>query len=166
MSNENRHFWTLFSTSFKLKNNNHTKATKYKGFSELLFTFQPFPRRAFAWLSVQSFRLLSRAPPALSLNLLPIHSPDLLPACSPLSFFRISPFRLLNINTRAPRAARVHTPPARSRVALDYVVCQNVVLIWREVHVLQFLEGRNRFRVCRVKSGIMAKNPKVNLNVF
>ena len=55
---------------------------------------------------------------------------------------------------------------ARSRVALDYVVCQNVVLIWREVHVLQFLEGGNRFRVCRVNSGIMAKNPKVNLNVF
>ena len=70
------------------------------------------------------------------------------------------------INTRAPRTARVHIPPARSRVALDYVVCQNVVLIWREVHVLQFLEGRNRFRVCRVKSGIMAKNPKVNINVF
>lgn len=67
------------------------------------------------------------------------------------------------INTRT---ARVHIPPARSRVALDYVVCQNVVLIWREVHVLQFIEGGNRFRVCRVKSGIMAKNPKVNLNVF
>lgn len=70
------------------------------------------------------------------------------------------------INTRALRAARVHIPPARSRVALDYVVCQNVVLIRRKVHVLQFLEGGNRFRVCRVKSGIMAKNPKVNLNVF
>lgn len=70
------------------------------------------------------------------------------------------------INTRAPRAARVHISPERSRAALDYVVCQNVVLIWREVHVLQFLEGGNRFRVCRVKSGIMAKNPKVNINVF
>ena len=162
MSNENRHFWTLFSTSFKLKNNNHTKATKYKGFSELLFTFQPFPRQPSICLSVQSFRLLSRAT-ALS--------PDLLPACSPLSFFRISRFPAFLIsanliNTRAPRAYRVHIPPARSRAALDYVVCQNVVLIWREVHVLQFIEGGNRFRVCRVKSGIMAKNPKVNLNVF
>ena len=82
------------------------------------------------------------------------------------SFFRFSRFPAYLINTRAMRAARVHIPPARSRVALDYVVCQNVVLIWREVHVLQFLEGGNRFRVCRVKSGIMAKNPKVNLNVF
>ena len=119
--------------------------------------FNHFPARAFAWLSVQSFRLLSRAPPALS--------PDLLPACSPLLFFRFSRFSANLINTRAPRAvsARVHIPPARSRVALDYVVCQNVVLIWREVHVLQFLEGGNRFCVCRVKSGIMAKNPKVNV---
>ena len=75
-------------------------------------------------------------------------------------------FPLTLINTRAPRATRVHISPARSRVALDYVVCQNVVLIWREVHVLQFLEGGNRFRVCRVKSGIMAKNPKVTINVF
>ena len=83
-----------------------------------------------------------------------------------LVFPHFSFFRLLNINTRALRAARVHIPPARSRVALDYVVCQNVVLIWREVHVLQFLEGGNRFCVCRVKRGIMAKNPKVNINVF
>ncbi len=75
-------------------------------------------------------------------------------------------FPLTLINTRALRAARVHIPPARSRVALDYVVCQNVVLIWREVHVLQFIEGGNRFCVCRVKSGIMAKNPKVAINVF
>ncbi len=120
--------------------------------------FNHFPARAFAWLSVQSFRLLSRAPPALS--------PDLLPACSPLLFFRFSRFPANLINTRALRAARVHISPARSRVALDYVVCQNVVLIRREVHVLQFLEGGNRFRVCRVKSGIMTKNPKVNINVF
>lgn len=76
--------------------------------------------------------------------------------------FRFSRFSAYLINTRALRAARVYIPPARSRVALDYVVCQNVVLIWREVHVLQFLEGGNRFRVCRVKSGIMARNPKVN----
>lgn len=67
--------------------------------------------------------------------------------------FRIFRFRLLNINTRAPRVARVHISLARSRVALDYVVCQNVVLIRHKVHVLQFLEGGNRFRVCRVKSG-------------
>lgn len=80
--------------------------------------------------------------------------------------FCFSRFSAYLINTRALRAARVHIPLARSRVALDYVVCQNVVLIRREVHVLQFLEGGNRFRVCRVKSGIMAKNPKVNLNVF
>lgn len=79
------------------------------------------------------------------------------------SFFSFSAYL---INARAPRATRVHISPARSRVALDYVVCQNVVLIWREVHVLQFLEGENRFRVCRVKSGIMAKNPKVTINVF
>ena len=117
--------------------------------------FNHFPARAFAWLSVQSFRLLSRAPPALS--------PDLLPACSPLLFFRFSRFPANLINTRA---SRVYIPPARSRAALDYVVCQNVVLIRRKVHVLQFLEGGNRFRVCRVKSGIMAKNPKVNINVF
>lgn len=89
------------------------------------------------------------------------------------SFFRFSRFSAFLvsanlINTRASRAvsARVHIPPARSRAALDYVVCQNVVLIRRKVHVLQFLEGGNRFRVCRVKSGIMAKNPKVNINVF
>lgn len=80
--------------------------------------------------------------------------------------FRFSRFSAYLINTRALRAARIHIPPARSRVALDYVVCQNVVLIRRKVHVLQFLEGGNRFRVCRVKSGIMAKNPKVNINVF
>ena len=80
--------------------------------------------------------------------------------------FRFSRFSANLINTRAPRAARVHIPLARSRVALDYVVCQNVVLIRRKVHVLQFLEGGNRFRVCRVKNGIMAKNPKLNLNVF
>lgn len=75
-------------------------------------------------------------------------------------------FRLLNKYARPARRPHIYIPPARSRAALDYVVCQNVVLIWREVHVLQFLEGGNRFRVCRVKSGIMAKNPKVNLNVF
>ena len=39
------------------------------------------------------------------------------------------------------------------RAALNYVVRQNVVLIGREVHFLQFLEGGNRFCVCRVKSG-------------
>ena len=128
--------------------------------------FNHVPARAFAWLSVQSFRLLSRAPPACPPDLLPIHSLNLLPACSPLSFFRISRFFAYIINTRALRATRVHISPARSRVALDYVVCQNVVLIRRKVHVLQFLEGGNRFRVCRVKSGIMAKNPKVNINVF
>lgn len=139
-------------------------------FSELLFTFQPFLSHPSICLSVQSFRLLSRAT-AYSPDLLPIQSPNLLPVCSPLSFFRFSPFRISRfsanlINTRAPRASRVHIPPARSRVALDYVVCQNVVLIRRKVHVLQFLEGGNRFRVCRVKSGIMAKNPKVAINVF
>ena len=107
MSNENRHFWTLFSTSFKLKNNNHTKATKYKGFSELLFTFQPFPRQPSICLPLQSFRLLSRAT-ALSPNLLPIHSPNLLPA---FLVFRFSPFRLLNKYARPAR--RSHTyPPA------------------------------------------------------
>lgn len=126
------------------------------GFSELLFTFQPFPRPRFRMI-LSGHSVYSPAPPAYSPELLPIHSP--------LSFsaFFVSAYL---INTRAPRAARVHISPARSRVALDYVVCQNVVLIWREVHVLQFLEGGNRFRVCRVKSGIMAKNPKVNLNVF
>ena len=124
-------------------------------FSELLFTFQPFSSQPSIYLPLQSFRLLSRAPPALS--------PDLLPACSPLLFFRFSRFSANLINTRA---SRVYIPPARSRAALDYVVCQNVVLIRRKVHVLQFLEGGNRFRVCRVKSGIMAKNPKVNINVF
>ena len=77
--------------------------------------------------------------------------------------FPLSRFPANLINTRA---SRVYIPPARSRAALDYVVCQNVVLIRRKVHVLQFLEGGNRFRVCRVKSGIMAKNPKVNINVF
>lgn len=82
-----------------------------------------------------------------------------------LVFPHFSFFRLLNKYARPARRPRTY-PPARSRVALDYVVCQNVVLIWREVHVLQFLKGGNRFRVCRVKSGIMAKNPKVNLNVF
>lgn len=156
MSNENRHFWTLFSTSFKLKNNNHTKATKYKGFSELLFTFQPFPRQPSICLSVQSFPAWPHTHPTCC--------PYIRPICCPHA--RHSRFSAYLINTRAPRAARVYVPPARSRVALDYVVCQNVVLIWREVHVLQFLEGGNRFRVCRVKSGIMAKNPKVNLNVF
>lgn len=61
--------------------------------------------------------------------------------------FRFSRFSayLINTRTRALRAARVHIPLARSRVALDYVVCQNVVLIWREVHVLQFLEGEIGF---------------------
>ena len=149
------------STSFKLKNNNHTKATKYRGFSELLFTFQPFPRPRFRMI-VSNHSVCSPSPPA--------HSPDLLPACSPLSFsaFLLSAYL---INTRAlrayrVRASRVYIPPVRSRVALDYVVCQNVVLIWREVHVLQFIEGGNRFCVCRVKSGIMAKNPKVAINVF
>ena len=66
--------------------------------------FNHFPARAFAWLSVQSFRLLSRAPPALS--------PDPLPACSPLSFFRISRFRLLNKYARPARLPR--TNPARA----------------------------------------------------
>lgn len=107
MSNENHHFWTLFSTSFKLKNNNHTKATKYKGFSELLFTFQPFPSQPSICLSVQSFRLLSRAT-AHSPDLLSIHSPNLLPACSPLSFFR-----LLNKKYARP-ARRPRTYPARA----------------------------------------------------
>lgn len=60
--------------------------------------FNHFPARAFAWLSVQSFRLLSRAPPSLS--------PDLLPACSPLLFFRFSRFSANLINTRAYRAYR------------------------------------------------------------
>lgn len=60
--------------------------------------FNHFPARAFAGLSVQSFRLLSRVPPACS--------PDLLPACSPLSFFRFSRFSANLINTRASRAYR------------------------------------------------------------
>lgn len=60
--------------------------------------FNHFPARAFAWLSVQSFRLLSRAPPSLS--------PDLLPACSPLLFFRFSRFSANLINTRATRSYR------------------------------------------------------------
>ena len=72
------------------------------GFSELLFTFQPFPRQPSICLSVQSFRLLSRAT---------AYSPDLLPDCSPLSFFRFSRFRLLNKYARPAR--RSHTyPPA------------------------------------------------------
>lgn len=64
-------------------------------FSELLFTFQPFSSQPSIYLPLQSFRLLSRAPPALS--------PDLLPACSPLLFFRFSRFSANLINTRAPR---------------------------------------------------------------
>lgn len=67
-------------------------------FSELLFTFQPFPRQPSIYLPLQSFRLLSRAPPALS--------PDLLPACSPLLFFRFSRFPANLINTRATRSYR------------------------------------------------------------
>ena len=158
MSNENRHFWTLFSTSFKLKNNNHTKATKYKGFSELLFTFQPFLSQPSICLSVQSFPARPHTRPTCC--------PYIRPICYPHArHSRFSAF-FVSANLINTRAYRVHIPPARSRVALDYVVCQNVVLIRREVHVLQFLEGGNRFRVCRVKSGIMAKNPKVNINVF
>ena len=68
--------------------------------------FNHFPARAFAWLSVQSFRLLSRVPPACSPDLLPIHSPNLLPACSPLLFFRFSRFSANLINPRASRAYR------------------------------------------------------------
>lgn len=72
-------------------------------FSELLFTFQPFLSQPSICLSVQSFRLLSRAT-AYSPYLLPIHSPNLLPVCSPLSFFRFSRFSAYLINTRAYRA--------------------------------------------------------------
>lgn len=67
-------------------------------FSELLFTFQPFSSQPSIYLPLQSFRLLSRAPPALS--------PDLLPACSPLLFFRFSRFSANLINTRASRSYR------------------------------------------------------------
>lgn len=69
--------------------------------------FNHFPARAFAWLSVQSFRLLPRVPPACSPDLLPIHSPNLLPSCSPLSFFR-----LLNKYARPARLPRIY--PARA----------------------------------------------------
>ncbi len=76
-------------------------------FSELLFTFQPFSSQPSIYLPLQSFRLLSRAPPALSPDLLPIHSPNLLPSCSPLSFFR-----LLNKCARPARHPRTY--PARA----------------------------------------------------
>lgn len=129
-------------------------------FSELLFTFQPFPRPRFRMIVCP---IIPFALPRATRTLTRPVARMLATLVFPLSRF---PANL--INTRASRAvsARVHIPPARSRAALDYVVCQNVVLIRRKVHVLQFLEGGNRFRVCRVKSGIMAKNPKVNINVF
>ena len=129
-------------------------------FSELLFTFQPFPRPRFRMIVCP---IIPYALPRATRTLTRPVARMLATLVFPLSRF---PANL--INTRASRAvsARVHIPPARSRAALDYVVCQNVVLIRRKVHVLQFLEGGNRFRVCRVKSGIMTKNPKVNINVF
>jgi len=57
------------------------------------------------------------------------------------------------LSVRSERGPVRKTVVVEDRAALDYVVRQNVVLIRREVHVLQFLEGGNRFRVCRVKSG-------------
>ena len=72
--------------------------------------FNHVPARAFAWLSVQSFRLLPRVPPACSPDLLPIHSPDLLPSCSPLSFFR-----LLNKYARLARHPRTYLARALAR---------------------------------------------------
>lgn len=124
-------------------------------FSELLFTFQPFPRPRFRMIASP---IIPFAPPRATLTLTRPVARMLATLVFPLFSFSAN-----LINTRA---SRVYIPPARSRAALDYVVCQNVVLIRRKVHVLQFLEGGNRFRVCRVKSGIMAKNPKVNINVF
>lgn len=64
----------------------------------------------------------------------PARHPHTHPTCCPHTrHSRFSAFLLSAylINTRALRASRVHIPPARSRVALDYVVCQNVVLIRR-----------------------------------
>lgn len=122
-------------------------------FSELLFTFQPFPRPRFRMIASPIIPFaLPRATRTLTRPVARM--------LATLVFPHFSFFRLLN------KCARPARRPRHSRAALDYVVCQNVVLIRRKVHVLQFLEGGNRFRVCRVKSGIMAKNPKVNINVF
>ena len=134
-------------------------------FSELLFTFQPFPRPRFRMIVCPIIPFALPRDRILTRPIAHTFAQSIARMLATLVFPHFS-FSANLINTRATRASRVYIPPARSRAALDYVVCQNVVLIRRKVHVLQFLEGGNRFRVCRVKSGIMAKNPKVNINVF
>lgn len=134
-------------------------------FSELLFTFQPFPRPRFRMIVCPIIPFALPRDRILTRPIAHTFAQSIARMLATLVFPHFS-FSANLINTRASRASRVQIPPARSRAALDYVVYQNVVLIRRKVHVLQFLEGGNRFRVCRVKSGIMAKNPKVNINVF
>lgn len=102
-------------------------------FSELLFTFQPFPRPRFRMIvcPIIPFAL----PRATRMLTRPVAHTFAQSVASMLAtiVFRFSrfPAYLINTRTRALRAARVYIPPARSRVALDYVVCQNVVLIRR-----------------------------------
>lgn len=99
-------------------------------FSELLFTFQPFPRPRFRMIVSPIIPLALPRDRILTRPVAHTFAQSVARILATI-VFRFSRFPAYLINTRALRAARVYIPPARSRVALDYVVCQNVVLIRR-----------------------------------
>ena len=95
-------------------------------FSELLFTFQPFPRPRFRMIVCP---IIPFAPPRATRMLTrPIahtfaQSVARMLATLVFCFSRFSAFLVSAylINTRAPRATRVHIPPARSRVVRTFI---------------------------------------------
>lgn len=85
-------------------------------FSELLFTFQPFPRPRFRMIVCP---IIPFALPRATLTLTRPVARMLATLVFPLfSFFRFSRFSAYLINTRAPRAARVHISPAHANAYL------------------------------------------------
>lgn len=82
-------------------------------FSELLFTFQPFPRPRFRMIVCP---IIPFALPRATLTLTRPVARMLATLVFPLSRFSAN-----LINTRASRAARVHIPPARSRVISTFI---------------------------------------------
>lgn len=90
-------------------------------FSELLFTFQPFPRPRFRMIVCPIIPFaLPRATRILAQSVTHTFAQSVARMLATL-VFRFSRFSAYLINTRALRAARVHIPPARSRVVRTFI---------------------------------------------
>ena len=87
-------------------------------FSELLFTFQPFPRPRFRMIVCPIIPFaLPRATRTLTRPVARMLA-TLVFCFSRFSAFLVSAYL---INTRAPRASRVQIPPARSRATRTFI---------------------------------------------